>query len=119
MLPAQPAFWAGLIYDDAAQKAATALTREWTLEQVRQLRLDAPKLGLRATIAGRPLQEVAHDALAIARSGLRARGLGEEVYLAPLDEIAANCLTQADRALHLYHTSWGGDASRMLLAGEA
>ena len=119
MLQAQPAFWAGLIYDDAAQKAATALTREWTLEQVRQLRLDAPKLGLRATIAGRPLQEVAHDALAIARSGLRARGLGEEVYLAPLDEIAASGLTQADRALHLYHTSWAGDASRMLLAGEA
>ena len=119
MLQAQPAFWAGLIYDDAAQKAATALTREWTLEQVRQLRLDAPKLGLRATIAGRPLQEIAQDALAIARSGLRARGLGEEVYLAPLDEIAASGLTQADRALHLYHTSWAGDASRMLLAGEA
>ena len=119
MLQAQPAFWAGLIYDDAAQKAATALTGEWTLDQVRQLRLDAPKLGLRATIAGRPLQEIAQDALAIARSGLRARGLGEEVYLAPLDEIAASGLTQADRALHLYNTSWAGDASRMLLAGEA
>ena len=36
MLQGQPAFWAGLIYDDAAQKAAVALTRDWTLEQVRQ-----------------------------------------------------------------------------------
>ena len=51
--------------------------------------------------------------------GLRARGLAEEVYLAPLDEIVASGLTQADRALHLFHTSWAGDAGRMLLHGEA
>ena len=119
MLQAQPAFWVGLIYDHAAQKAAAALCREWTLEQVRQLRLDAPRLGLRATIAGRSLREVAGDALAIARDGLRARGLGEEVYLAPLQEIVESGLTQADRALHLYRTAWAGDAGRMLLAGEA
>lgn len=119
MLQAQPAFWAGLIYDDAAQKAAAALTRDWTLEQVRQLRLDAPRHGLRATIGGRRLGEVARDVMAIAHDGLRGRGLGEEVYLAPLDEIVASGLTQADRALHLYHTLWAGDAGRMLAAAEA
>jgi glutamate--cysteine ligase len=119
MLQAQPAFWVGLLYDDAAQKAAAALTRPWTLEQVRQLRLDAPRQGLRATIAGRNLGEVARDVLAIAHDGLRARGLGEEVYLAPLDEIVASGLTQADRALHLYNTLWAGDAGRMLAHAEA
>ncbi len=119
MLQAKPALWVGLLYDDAAQKAATALTREWSLEQVRQLRLEAPRLGLRAEIAGRDLRAVAGDVLAIARDGLRARGLGEEVYLAPLEEIVASGLTQADRALHLYDTLWAGDASRMLQAGEA
>ena len=119
MLQAQPALWVGLLYDDAAQKAATALTREWSLEQVRALRMEAPRQGLRAEIAGRSLREVAQDVLAIARDGLRARGLGEELYLAPLDEIVASGLTQADRALHLYNTVWAGDASRMLLAGEA
>jgi len=119
MLQAQPALWTGLLYDDAAQKAATALTRDWTLEQVRQLRLDAPRHGLKTTIAGRTLRDVAADTLAIARDGLRARNLGEDIYLAPLDEIVASGLTQADRALHLYNTSWAGDASRMLVAGEA
>jgi len=119
MLQAQPALWVGLLYDDAAQKAAAALTREWSLEQVRALRMEAPRQGLRAEIAGRSLREVAQDVLAIARDGLRARGLGEELYLAPLDEIVASGLTQADRALHLYNTVWAGDASRMLLAGEA
>ena len=119
MLQAKPALWVGLIYDDAAQKAATALTREWSLEQVRQLGLDAPKLGLRAEIAGRSLRDVAADVLGIAHGGLKARGLGEEVYLGPLHEIVASGLTQADRALHLYHTVWAGDAGRMLAHGEA
>jgi glutamate--cysteine ligase len=73
---------------------------------------------LRASIAGRSLQDVAKDALAIARDGLRARGLGEEIYLAPLHEIAESGLTQADRALALFHTVWAGDAGRFLTAGE-
>nr|MCU0889975.1 glutamate--cysteine ligase [Rubritepida sp.] len=75
MLLAQPAFWVGLLYDDAAQKAAAALTRGWTLEALRALRAEVPRAALGATIAGRSLRDVALDALAIARDGLRARGL--------------------------------------------
>ena len=118
MIVAQPAFWVGLIYDDAAQKAARALTRDWSVEDIRALRLEAPRLALSATIRGRSLRDVALDVLAIARDGLKARGLGEEVYLAPLEEIAASGLTQADRMLALYHGAWGGDASRALLHAE-
>jgi len=119
MLQAQPALWVGLIYDDAAQKAAAALTRDWTLEDVRQLRLDAPKTGLQARIKGRSVREVAADVLAIARDGLKARGLGEDVYLAPLDEIVASGKTQADRLLDLFHGAWKGDAGKALTATEA
>jgi glutamate--cysteine ligase len=57
---------------------------------------------------------VARDALAIARDGLKARGLGEEAYLAPLDEIAQSGMTQADRMLQLYHGPWRGDARAAL-----
>jgi glutamate--cysteine ligase len=78
-----------------------------------------PRDALGAAIRGRPVQDVARDVVAIARDGLRARGLGEEVYLAPLDEIVASGLTQADRMLNLYERAWGGDASRALLHAEA
>jgi glutamate--cysteine ligase len=118
MIVAQPAFWAGLIYDDAAQKAAAALVRDWGVEEIRALRAAAPAEGLHASIRGRRLQEVAKDALAIARGGLQARGLGEEVYLAPLEEIAESGLTQADRMLAQFHGAWGGDAGRALGAME-
>ncbi len=118
MMVAKSAFWVGLIYDGAAQKAAAALVRDWSLEDVRAARAEAPVHALRARVAGRRLQDVAKDALAIARDGLRARGMGEEAYLAPLQEIAESGLTQADRALQLFNTVWQGDAGRFLSANE-
>ncbi len=118
MIVAQPALWVGLLYDDAAQKAAAALIRDWSLEEIRALRAAVPREALSATIRGRRVRDVARDVLAIARDGLRARGLGEEVFLAPLDEIVASGLTQADRLLHLYDRAWGGDAARALLHAE-
>ncbi len=114
MMVAQSAFWVGLIYDDAAQKAAAALIRDWTVPQMQALRLAVPEQALTATIAGRSLQDVARDALAISRDGLKARGLGEEVYLDVLDEVVASGMTQADRWLARYNGAWAGDVSRIL-----
>ncbi len=118
MLLALPAFWVGLLYDDAAQKAAAALIRGWTVEEMRSLRAAVPREALCATIQGRSVRDVARDALAIARDGLKARSLGEEVYLAPLDEIVESGLTRADRLLALYEGAWKGDARPALLAAE-
>jgi glutamate--cysteine ligase len=112
-----PAFWVGLLYDDAAQKAARALTRDWSVEQMHALRNAVPAQALTATIGGRSLQDVARDVLAIARDGLKARGLGEEMHLDPVDAIVATGQTQADRWLERCATAWGGDVSRIF--GEA
>ncbi|MDB5415376.1 MAG: glutamate--cysteine ligase [Rubritepida sp.] len=118
MLQAKPAFWVGLIYDDAAQKAARALTKGWSVAELHMLRDAVPKLALDATIGGRSLRDVARDALAISEAGLKARGLGEEQYLAPLHEIVESGLTQADRILQQYEGAWRGDASQALLFTE-
>jgi glutamate--cysteine ligase len=118
MLMAKPAFWTGLLYDAAAQKAAAALIRGWSVEAMRALRLEVPKLALHARIADRALRDVARDALAIARDGLRARGLGEEVYLAPVEEIVASGMTQAERWLERAEKAWGGDVARVFAEAE-
>lgn len=112
-LTGMPAFWVGLLYDDAAQKAARALTRDWSVEEIRALRTAVPAQALTATIAGRSLQDVARDVLAIARDGLKARGLGEETHLDPVDAIVATGQTQADRWLDRCARVWGGDVSRI------
>ncbi|HEY4251896.1 MAG TPA: glutamate--cysteine ligase [Roseomonas sp.] len=116
MMVAQSAFWVGLIYDDAAQKAAAALIRGWSVEALRALRVAVPEQALGATIAGRGLRDVARDVLAIARGGLKARGLGEERYLDVLDEVAASGMTQADRWLERSAREWGGDVRPVLEA---
>jgi glutamate--cysteine ligase len=118
MLMAKPALWTGLLYDAAAQKAAAALIRGWTVEELRALRMEVPVRALAATIGGRTLRDIARDVVAIARDGLKARGLGEEVYLAPLDEIAASGITQAARWLQRYETAWRGDATRIFAEAE-
>jgi glutamate--cysteine ligase len=118
MMLALPAFWVGLLYDDAARRAAAALVRGWTVAEMRALRAAVPREALGATIRGRGVRYVARDAVAIARDGLKARGLGEEIYLAPLDEIVASGLTRADRWLARYHGAWRGDVRRVFEEAE-
>ncbi len=113
MLCALPSLWTGLLYDDAALAAAWGLCKGWTSEEHNALRADVARWGLKAEVAGRTVQAIARDLLTIARSGLAARGLGEAVYLEPLDAIAESGLTLADRQLELFHGSWGGDVAQI------
>jgi len=115
---ALPAFWVGLLYDDAAMDAAWDEVKHWTIEDHHRIRAEVPKLGLKAMgPRGRTFQELGKIVLDIAASGLRARarlnGAGDDEagYLAPLREIVASGKTPAERLLDLYHGAWGGDIS--------
>ncbi len=113
-----PAIWTGVFYDAAALAAAWDLCKGWKIEDHERLRADVTRLGLKAEISGRTVQDVAKDMLVIAREGLKRRnrlsgGLVDETgYLGELDEIAASGITPAERLLQLYETRWAGDASR-------
>ncbi len=121
-LSALPALWAGVFYDQGALEAAWDLCRDWSASDRSRLRVDAARLGLKAEVAGRSLQAVAQDLLAIAREGLRRRARGREgladetSYLAPLDEIAESGITPAERLLALYHGPWRGDVRNVFEA---
>ncbi len=112
------AFWVGLLYDEAALDAAWQLCRNWTSEDRRALRADAARIGLKATVKGRSLQDLAKDLVALARQGLKRRarfsgGLVDETgYLAELEAIAESGVTPADTLLSLYHGAWNGDVRK-------
>ncbi len=114
-LSALPAVWAGIFYDPAALDAAWDLVKGWTAQDRAKLRSDAARTGLKGSVAGRPVQAVAQDMLAIAREGLRRRGRGREgltdetSYLTPLDEIAESGITPAERLLEQFHGPWRGE----------
>src|SRR6202030_1874678 len=73
-LPALPAFWVGLLYDDASLDAAWDIAKHWSAHERQSLRDDVPRLGFKARIKDRYLFEIAKECLALAHSGLRRRG---------------------------------------------
>ena len=115
---ALPALWTGIFYDKAALAAAWDLCKAWAPESREQLRLDAARTGLKGTIEGRPIRDVAVDMVAIAKEGLKRRanigasGANETGFLSELEEIADSGMTPADRLLELYHGPWQGDVSK-------
>lgn len=118
-LCALPAFWVGLLYDQASLDAAWDLVKDWTAEERQKLRDDVPARALSAMIRRRNVQDIAKDVLKLSRAGLEARGQhgckgkSESAFLDVLDETAATGKTAAENLLSLYDTSWNGDISRV------
>ncbi|HLN09458.1 MAG TPA: glutamate-cysteine ligase family protein, partial [Xanthobacteraceae bacterium] len=112
-LPALPAFWVGLIYDDQSLDAAWDLVKSWTAEERQKLRDDVPRLGFAATIRGRSMLELARECLALARKGLARRdcvdhnGCDETRFLDQLDDFAERAITPAEELLEKFHGRWG------------
>ncbi len=113
MMLAQSAFWVGLLYDDAALHAAHNLVTAHDWRTLAAIRAEVPRHGLDAPFATGTVRDLARYALAIARDGLRTRGLGEEAYLDPLDAIVAGAPNQAQHWLARYAGAWGGDVTRI------
>jgi len=113
-LCALPAFWVGLLYDDAALDAAWDLVRDFTRAERHALRDGVPRHGFKLPFRDATLRELALEALKIARAGLvrRARhnpaGEDESLFLDPLFEFALANQTPAERKLDLFHGPWGG-----------
>ena len=112
-LVALPAFWTGLIYDTDALGAAWEIARGWDAATREGLRVAASEAGLAGSAGGVSLRDVAARVLDLSRAGLVARGLGEEVHLAPLQAIVASGRTRADDLLAAYEGDWGGDIGRV------
>jgi glutamate--cysteine ligase len=112
-LSALPALFAGLLYESSSLDAAWDIVKNWNEESREKLRADIPRLGLAATIQGRPLGEVAAEVLGIARAGLAARnrrdarGFDETLYLDPLEAVLGEA-SEAERLINKFKTLWTG-----------
>jgi glutamate--cysteine ligase len=111
-LLALPAFWAGILYDDASLDAAWDLVKGWTAEDRQKLRDEVPKAGLATLVRDRTVLEIANDALRLAYAGLARRkrldaaGHDETLYLEPLQDRLARGTTPAEDLLEKFHGSW-------------
>jgi glutamate--cysteine ligase len=111
-ITALPAFWAGILYDEAALDHAWQMVRDWSAEEREQLRTGVPRHALATRFRSTDVRSLAHQALGIARMGLKNRkrlnSLNEDetIYLAPLERIAGEGRTVADDLLARYAGPW-------------
>lgn len=105
LMPAVPALYAGLYYDDKALADAEALVRDWTYDEVAELRTRVWRDGLRSEFRGARLAAPAEKLVGLAMEGLARRaiknaaGRDESLYLAPLATLAQKAMTPADALL--------------------
>ncbi|HTK12224.1 MAG TPA: glutamate--cysteine ligase [Xanthobacteraceae bacterium] len=113
-LAALPAFWAGLLYDQASLDAAWDIVKDWSAEDRQALRDAVPRLGFKATIRNRTMLDLAREVLGLVEQGLVRRkrldrtGRDETRYLLPLQETAARGMTPAEELLEKFHGPWHG-----------
>lgn len=104
-LPALPAFWAGLIYDETSLAAAEELVAALDHDALVAARADIARRGLGAAIAGRPVRALAEAAMEIALAGLGRRacldaeGRDERRHLAPIAALVERGWCPADELL--------------------
>jgi glutamate--cysteine ligase len=110
---ALPALWVGLLYDEIALDEAWSLVGSWSVEEMAELRNNVPVTAIHAPFRAGKVSDVARVVVDIATAGLRRRGLGEESFLAPLEETLALNKTPAERWLDKYHGEWNGDLRRI------
>jgi glutamate--cysteine ligase len=113
-LPALPAYWIGILYDDRSLDAAWEMVKGWTAAERQSLRDAVPKLGFMAMIGGRSVLDLAGETLGLAHAGLVRRrrldssGQDETRYLRVLQEYVERGITPAEELLAKFHGPWGG-----------
>lgn len=113
-LCALPALWVGLLYDGSSLDAAWDVVRDWSMEELHQLRNEVPVTALKTQFRGQSLTELAEEVLDIASAGLKARnrigpsGENEQGYLQTLHQSLECGETPADELLGDFNGKWGG-----------
>ncbi|HEU0032974.1 MAG TPA: glutamate-cysteine ligase family protein [Kofleriaceae bacterium] len=115
MISALAPMMRGILYDDTARAAATALTAGLSFEDRQQLADDVPRSGLATKVGDRTLLDLARELVAIARDGLSRVAPVSLPLLAPVDEIAATGRTQSDRIIDLWRQH-AGDRAQLIRA---
>ncbi|SEK59083.1 glutamate--cysteine ligase [Roseivivax marinus] len=120
-LCALPAFWVGLMYDDAALDAAWDLVKGWDAATREAMRIAASVDGLQAKVADIDMLTLAREAVALSEAGLKRRareGAGgllpdETHFLNALKDSVETGEVPADELLAKYRGDWDGDLSRI------
>ncbi|MDC0135104.1 glutamate--cysteine ligase [Sulfitobacter sp.] len=120
-LCALPAFWVGIMYDQASLDGAWDLVKGWDAETRDALRVAASVDGLQAKVDGISMLDLARETVALSEAGLKARARSSAGGLVPDETHFLNALkesiqtgkTPADELIDCYNGEWQGDLSQI------
>jgi len=115
MIEALAPMMRGLLYDENARAAATALTASLSFADRQRIADEVPKRGLQTRAGTHTIGELAKQLVAIARDGLARVQPASLPLLAPVEEIAASGRTQADQIVDLWQQH-AGDRAKLIAA---
>jgi glutamate--cysteine ligase len=101
----------GLLYDETARCAATALTAGMSFAERQRLADEVPSAGFAARVGARTVGDLAVELVAIARDGLRRVSPSSLPFLEPIEAIASTRRTRADRIVELWQAHAGDRAA--------
>jgi glutamate--cysteine ligase len=107
----------GLLYDDDARAAATALTADLTFAERQRISDEVPRQGLATKVGGQTIGVLARELLAIVKSALRGLAPDSVPLLAPVEDIVLTGRTQADVAVDAWNAA-DGDVAQQIKAME-
>ncbi len=111
---ASAAFWMGLLYDPQARKIAFELLGKLSSADREELWNETSKKALKTEFKGLKIREIAQKLVQASLEGLKKRGFGEEVYLAPLIENVNRGSCPADHIMENLQTRWQGNVLEIL-----
>jgi len=109
---ALPAFWKGLLYDEAALDAAWTRLRGWSFDEVDRLQEQVAREALAAQTPDGPVLALAKELVDLAASGLRnldernRAGEDERLFLDPLYEILDRGASPGRYILERWDDAW-------------
>lgn len=104
---AAAAFWLGLLYSENARRQIIAKVGKLDAKTREQLWVAAGRDGMQAKVEGVDLAGIVRDTVATARQSLVDRKLGEEKYLAPIEETLRTGKNPGARVLEHFHATKG------------
>jgi len=118
-LCALPALWAGLMYDQTSLDAAWDLVKNWSTDEMQEMRNRVPELAFETPWGDRTFLELAREVLAISDQGLKNRnclskgGETEQGFLQILKSGVEKGQSPADEILEAYNGRWNQNITKI------
>ena len=120
LICSQPAFWIGLLYNDASFDKAQELVESWTQEDRTYINKVAPKEGLQAQFKNETILDIAQKLFEISKKGLDARNIlarnktyNETFYLKELESNLSLGQSPADILINKFKNEWDQDINNI------